>query len=111
MPSRLTVYLLIATVVFLLPGSFVHYAWTTKHMYAWHHPNHIPKPDPRPTVGPEPPVNTWIAENQKPWMQIIVSLALMAASLFVILNTGYGPKDKHWAYGIIGTLVGHWLRS
>jgi hypothetical protein len=57
-----------------------------------------------------PPINPWIADNQKPWMQVIISLALMTTSLLVITSKGYAPKDKHWAYGIIGTLLGFWLR-
>jgi hypothetical protein len=44
-------------------------------------------------------------------MQIVMSLALTAASLFVILRKDYGPKDKHWAYATIGTILGFWLRS
>jgi hypothetical protein len=43
--------------------------------------------------------------------QLIVSVLLLSASLFVILSTKYGPKDKHWAYATVGTLVGFWFRS
>ena len=44
-------------------------------------------------------------------MGIGLSTALTAASLFVILRKDYGPKDKHWAYSTIGTLLGFWLRG
>ena len=44
-------------------------------------------------------------------MQIVISLALTAASLFVILRKDYGPKDKHWAYATVGTILGFWLRG
>lgn len=44
-------------------------------------------------------------------MQIVLSIILTVASLFVVLNKGYGPKDKHWAYSTIGTVLGFWLRG
>ena len=44
-------------------------------------------------------------------MQVLLSLILLAASVFVILAKRFGPKDKHWAYGTVGTLIGFWLKS
>ncbi len=44
-------------------------------------------------------------------VQIIISVLLLLASLFVVLSSKYAPKDKHWAYGTIGTLVGFWLHQ
>ena len=49
--------------------------------------------------------------DMREWVQIIISVVLLIASLFVVLSPKYGPKDKHWAYGTIGTLVGFWLRQ
>lgn len=49
--------------------------------------------------------------SMREWVQIIISVVLLIASLFVVLSPKYGPKDKHWAYGTIGTLVGFWLRQ
>jgi len=43
-------------------------------------------------------------------IQIGLSLVLLLASLFVILSKLYEPGEKHWAYGIIGTLIGFWLK-
>lgn len=43
--------------------------------------------------------------------QLIVSIVLLAASLFVILAQRYSPTERHWAYGTIGTLVGFWLKT
>ncbi len=43
-------------------------------------------------------------------MKISISVVLLGASVYVILSTKYGPKDKHWAYGTVGTLLGFWLR-
>lgn len=67
----------------------------------------------RPRVGEgisAEPLDSSFGE-QVHWMQVIVSLALTAAALFIILSARYAPKDKHWAYGIIGTIVGFWFRS
>jgi hypothetical protein len=44
-------------------------------------------------------------------MQVAFSLVLTTASLFVILSKRYQPKDKHWAYTTIGTILGFWLRG
>jgi hypothetical protein len=44
-------------------------------------------------------------------MQVLLSLGLAGASLFIILFHAYDPKDKHWAYGTLGTILGFWLRS
>jgi hypothetical protein len=42
--------------------------------------------------------------------RLVVSVVLLAAALFVILTKKYGPQDKHWAYGTLGTIVGYWLK-
>jgi len=42
--------------------------------------------------------------------QFLLSAVLLAAGLFVILSKRYTPQDKHWAYGVIGTIVGVWLK-
>ncbi len=42
-------------------------------------------------------------------MRGIITVALMAASLFVILAKRYSPDDKRWAYATIGTILGFWL--
>lgn len=63
----------------------------------------------------------WLAESHGiaivglpiPWaltFRITVSAAVLAASLFIILSNRYGPKDKHWAYATVGTVLGYWLK-
>jgi hypothetical protein len=42
-------------------------------------------------------------------MQILMSIAILAAGLFVILAKNSGRARKHWAYGIVGLVVGFWL--
>jgi len=54
----------------------------------------------------------------KPWtsdvpiiMQVVVSLVLLSATLFVVLSKKYDAKDKHWAYATVGLIIGFWLRT
>jgi hypothetical protein len=42
-------------------------------------------------------------------LQAVVSLAILAESLFIILMHGF--DNKHWAYGSVGMVVGYWLKS
>ncbi len=42
-------------------------------------------------------------------VQLIVSTVAGGASLFVILSRRFAPKDKHWAYATMGTILGYWL--
>ena len=49
--------------------------------------------------------------DAKTTMQLVVSIVMLACGIFIILSRRYGPKDTHWAYGIIGTIVGYWLRG
>src|SRR2546427_6777852 len=44
-------------------------------------------------------------------MQIVVSLVLLAAALFIILSERYDPNSKHWAFATVGTILGFWLRG
>jgi hypothetical protein len=44
-------------------------------------------------------------------VQIIISALLLVVSLFVILSKKYGPKEQHWAFATIGTLIGFWFKS
>ncbi len=49
--------------------------------------------------------------NLQGLMQVGLSIVLTIASVFLILSKSYGPKDKHWAYATIGTILGFWLRG
>jgi hypothetical protein len=44
-------------------------------------------------------------------MQVLISLMALGASLFMVLAKRYAPKEKHWAYGTIGTIIGFWLKG
>lgn len=42
-------------------------------------------------------------------MQVILSLGVAAAGLYVILAGNYEPDSEKWAGGVIGTVLGYWL--
>jgi hypothetical protein len=44
-------------------------------------------------------------------MQVIVTLLLLPATLFIILSKRYAPKDQHWAYTTVGLIIGFWLKA
>ena len=44
-------------------------------------------------------------------MRVVLSLALVTASLFVVLAERYDPNSKHWAFGTLRTIMGFWLRG
>jgi hypothetical protein len=44
-------------------------------------------------------------------MQVVLTLALGGAAIWIILATAHGPDDKTWAYGALGTVLGYWLKG
>ena len=44
------------------------------------------------------------------WMVIVVSLALLAAALYIILTDTYPESHSKWAFGTVGLVAGYWLR-
>lgn len=53
--------------------------------------------------------------RQRAWweviIQIIVSLSVGGAGLFVILSGNrFDGKVREWAFGSVGTVVGYWMR-
>jgi hypothetical protein len=44
-------------------------------------------------------------------MQALISLVLLGTSLIVMITERYSEKDKNWAYGTVGALVGFWLHE
>lgn len=43
--------------------------------------------------------------------QVIVSLAVLGAVLYVIVYKQNASNDAKWAYGILGTVIGYWLKG
>jgi hypothetical protein len=56
-------------------------------------------------AAPEWPVDFLAA------MRTVISLALLASSLFIIMSRKFREKDRNWAYTTIGALTGFWLRD
>ena len=42
-------------------------------------------------------------------IQILVSLLVLAAGLYIILSEHY-VEEKKWGYGMVGSVMGYWLR-
>jgi len=49
--------------------------------------------------------------NVSVMMQVVISLVALAAGIYVIVNHSYATGAKEWGYGIVGTVVGYWLRA
>jgi len=43
-------------------------------------------------------------------MQILISIGLLVAALYVILSKKYDGDVQKWAFGVVGTIVGYWLK-
>lgn len=56
--------------------------------------------------GPLTPFPEYIAT-----MRTVVTLSVLAASLYVILSKKYPPADRKWAYGAVGGIMAFWLAA
>ena len=43
-------------------------------------------------------------------VRIVISAAALFAALFVILSNKYPDADVKWAFGMVGLVIGYWLR-
>ncbi len=43
-------------------------------------------------------------------VMIIISLAVLGSSLYIILSKGYDEGTMKWAYGVVGSILGFWIR-
>jgi hypothetical protein len=43
-------------------------------------------------------------------MAMLVSVVVLCAALYVILSNHYGTDTQKWAHGVIGLILGFWLR-
>lgn len=44
-------------------------------------------------------------------MAVLISLVVIALSVYIILCGDCGEDEKHFAYGSIGTVLGYWLKN
>jgi hypothetical protein len=52
-----------------------------------------------------------VQELPRVLMQVLLSLLLVTVAIKMIMSLQYDQASKHWAYGVIGTVLGFWLRS
>ena len=45
------------------------------------------------------------------YTQILLSLVLLAVGLYVILSKQYAAADTNWSFGIVGAIIGYWLKG
>lgn len=45
------------------------------------------------------------------YVSIILSLIILATSIYVILNDSYDDATEKWALGALGTILGYWLKD
>lgn len=51
------------------------------------------------------------AERGRLYAALAVSVVVLGAALFVILSgDAYTDDSAKWAYGIVGVIVGYWLK-
>ena len=42
--------------------------------------------------------------------QIAISLIVLFAALYIILSNRYDDSNTKWAFGMVGLVVGYWLK-
>jgi len=52
-----------------------------------------------------------VSDSTRTGMQIAVSVLCLLTALYIILSQRYDAKEQHWAYGVVGTILGFWLRK
>ena len=50
-------------------------------------------------------------ENSTLWMRIIVTLTVLLCALYTIFSKHYEADQQKWAFGVIGTVLGYWLKG
>ena len=43
-------------------------------------------------------------------MAPLVSVVILVASLYIILSDVYETSHSEWAFGVVGVVIGYWLR-
>jgi hypothetical protein len=70
----------------------------------------LQKPRPDPSVQGLPRALQKSPPNEfKNVMTAVISIPVLAVSLFIILSKRYSEADIKWAYGAAGTVLGYWL--
>ena len=59
---------------------------------------------------PVPPSPVW-GWDPRTIMMVVVSIVVLASSLYIILSRKYEDDAEKFAYGAIGTIMGYWLKA
>ncbi len=43
-------------------------------------------------------------------MMVLISLLVLGSSLYIILSGQYDSENQKWAFGVVGSIMGFWLR-
>lgn len=61
--------------------------------------------------------NAWLRESSfgdavvgEAMVMLYLTVAMLAAALFIMLFPGYRPQDRYWGYATLGTVIGFWLQ-
>jgi hypothetical protein len=42
--------------------------------------------------------------------RVVVSFVVLIVAIYIILNNGYPDATIKWAFGVIGLILGYWLK-
>ena len=42
---------------------------------------------------------------------VVISFTVLMCALFVILAQDYDTSTRNWAFGMVGTILGYWMKS
>ena len=45
------------------------------------------------------------------YVSICLSVLLTFSALYIILSQNFKDPDTKWAYGIVGSMIGYWMKS
>jgi hypothetical protein len=62
-------------------------------------------------IGRLPSRFAYVSESSKRVIQVVISVSVLALSLYITLSTRYAPQEKYWAYGAAGTILGFSIRE
>jgi hypothetical protein len=60
--------------------------------------------------GGRPEVAAPARVNVRTIMMVVVSVLVLGSSLFIILSKQYDSESQKWAFGVVGMIVGFWLK-
>ncbi len=43
--------------------------------------------------------------------QLGASLIIALPAIYIVLSREYPPQEKNWAFSMLGTIIGFWLRG